>query len=79
QALTGNGNASKAQLETAVRRLLGHPSLIRPSHSADALGLAIIGLYRCGGRPEPRVAERSMPGPCCRPSPSPLKRRRTGG
>jgi crossover junction endodeoxyribonuclease RuvC len=49
QVLTGNGNASKAQLETAVRRLLGHPALIRPSHSADALGLAIIGLYRCGG------------------------------
>jgi crossover junction endodeoxyribonuclease RuvC len=79
QALTGNGNASKAQLETAVRRLLGHPSLIRPSHSADALGLAIIGLYRCGGRPEPRVAERGVPGPRCRPSPSPLKRHRTGG
>ncbi len=56
QALTGNGNASKAQLEAAVRRLLGYPSPIRPSHSADALGLAIIGLYRCGGRLEPRFA-----------------------
>jgi len=79
QALTGNGNASKAQLETAVRRLLCHPSPIRPSHSADALGLAIIGLYRCGGRLETRAAERGVSGPRCIPSPSPLKRHRAGG
>lgn len=78
QALTGNGNSSKAQLETAVRRLLCHPSPIRPSHSADALGLAIIGLYRCGGLLEPRVAERGVSGPRCIPS-SPLKRHRAGG
>jgi crossover junction endodeoxyribonuclease RuvC len=80
QALTGNGNASKAQLEAAVRRLLGHPSLIRPSHSADALGLAIIGLYRYGGRPGPRAAPNGgVPGPHGRPTPSPLKRHRVGG
>jgi crossover junction endodeoxyribonuclease RuvC len=46
QVLTGNGNASKSQLEAAVRRCIGHPSPIRPFHAADALGLAIIGLYR---------------------------------
>ena len=79
QALTGNGNASKAQLEAAVRRLLGHPSLIRPFHSADALGLAIIGLYRCGGRPEPRVSKQGVCGPRGMPSPPPLKRHRAGG
>jgi crossover junction endodeoxyribonuclease RuvC len=80
QALTGNGNASKAQLEAAVRRLLGHPSPIRPSHSADALGLAIIGLYRYGGRPGPRAAlNGGVRGPHGRPTLSPLKRHRAGG
>lgn len=49
QVLTGNGNASKIQLETAVRHLLGSPSPIRPYHASDALGLAIIGLLRCSG------------------------------
>jgi crossover junction endodeoxyribonuclease RuvC len=48
QVLTGNGNASKSQLERAVRLRLDHPSVIRPSHAADALGLAIIGLQRWG-------------------------------
>jgi len=80
QALTGNGNASKAQLEAAVRRLLGHPSLIRPFHSADALGLAIIGLYRCGGCQGPRVAKRGLSvGRAADRPPSPLKRHRAGG
>jgi crossover junction endodeoxyribonuclease RuvC len=49
QVLTGNGNASKVQLESAVRRQLHHPAPIRPHHASDALGLAIIGLFRCGG------------------------------
>jgi len=49
QVLTGNGNASKVQLESAVRRHLHHPEPIRPHHASDALGLAIIGLFRCGG------------------------------
>jgi crossover junction endodeoxyribonuclease RuvC len=49
--LTGNGNASKIQLERAVRRQLNHPVPIRPYHASDALGLAIIGLYRCIRRP----------------------------
>jgi crossover junction endodeoxyribonuclease RuvC len=46
QVLTGNGNASKVQLESAVRRQLNHPGPIRPYHASDALGLALIGLFR---------------------------------
>lgn len=46
QVLTGNGNADKIQLEKAVRRTLGCPDPIRPFHASDALGLAIIGLFR---------------------------------
>ena len=44
--LTGNGNASKSQLEMAVRRQLCQATPIKPFHAADALGLAIIGMYR---------------------------------
>jgi crossover junction endodeoxyribonuclease RuvC len=46
QILTGNGNADKAQLERAVRRILNLNTPIRPVHASDALGLAIVGLYR---------------------------------
>ena len=46
QVLTGNGNASKIQLEKAVRQRLKHQSAIRPYHASDALGLALIGFYR---------------------------------
>jgi crossover junction endodeoxyribonuclease RuvC len=46
QILTGNGNAGKGQLEKAVRQALGSPSAIRPDHASDALGLALIGLFR---------------------------------
>jgi len=46
QVLTGNGNAGKEQLEKAVRQTLGTPNPIRPFHASDALGLAIIGLFR---------------------------------
>jgi crossover junction endodeoxyribonuclease RuvC len=46
QILTGNGNANKAQLEKAVRHRLKHKQPIRPSHASDAIGLALIGLYR---------------------------------
>lgn len=46
QILTGNGNASKAQLEMAVRHTLSCSEPIRPSHASDALGLALIGLFR---------------------------------
>jgi crossover junction endodeoxyribonuclease RuvC len=56
QVLTGNGNASKVQLEKAVRRHLGHPGMIRPYHASDALGLAMIGLFRCSGGPGGKAA-----------------------
>ena len=46
QVLTGNGNASKIQLEKAVRHELQHTKPIRPLHASDAMGLALIGLYR---------------------------------
>jgi crossover junction endodeoxyribonuclease RuvC len=46
QVLTGNGNASKMQLEESVRNRLNHPSPIRPYHASDAVGLALIGFYR---------------------------------
>ena len=46
QILTGNGNASKKQLEKAVRHLLKLKTPIRPYHASDALGLALLGLFR---------------------------------
>ncbi len=49
QVLTGNGNADKAQLEEAVRDRLKHKTRIRPYHASDAIGLALIGLYRFAG------------------------------
>ncbi|MGD9331596.1 MAG: crossover junction endodeoxyribonuclease RuvC [Desulfobacterales bacterium] len=46
KVLTGNGNASKRQLEKAVRHALKLEKPIRPFHASDALGLALIGLFR---------------------------------
>ena len=46
QVLTGNGNADKLQLEKSVRHLLNLKTPIRPYHASDALGLAMIGLFR---------------------------------
>jgi len=46
QILTGNGNATKLQLEKAVRHQVNHKRPIRPLHASDAMGLALIGLYR---------------------------------
>jgi len=46
QVLTGNGNASKDQLEKAVRNILNKETPISPYHASDAIGLAIIGIYR---------------------------------
>ncbi len=46
QILTGNGNADKAQFEKAVRHRLNHKTRIKPVHASDAMGLALIGLYR---------------------------------
>jgi crossover junction endodeoxyribonuclease RuvC len=46
QVLTGNGNASKTQLEESVRHRINHKTPIRPYHASDAIGLALIGFYR---------------------------------
>lgn len=46
QILTGSGSADKRQLEESVRRRLNHPEPIKPYHAADALALALAGLYR---------------------------------
>ncbi len=48
RVLTGNGSASKQQLEKAIRKKLGLAQPIKPSHASDALGLALVGLYRYG-------------------------------
>ena len=52
--LSGNGNASKAQLERSVRDFLKHPEPIRPDHASDALALALIGLFRYKKNPATR-------------------------
>jgi len=49
QVLTGNGNATKDQLEKSVRHQLKAKTPIRPYHASDALALALIGLYRFKG------------------------------
>jgi crossover junction endodeoxyribonuclease RuvC len=51
RAITANGAASKAQIQTGVQRRLGLRAPPRPSHVADALALALIGLSRQGRRP----------------------------
>ena len=48
RVLTGNGSASKQQLEKAIRKKLCLKEPIKPWHASDALGLALIGLYRYG-------------------------------
>jgi len=50
KVLTGNGNSSKMQLETAVRRILNLKDPIRPHHASDAIGLSLIGFYRYSKR-----------------------------
>jgi crossover junction endodeoxyribonuclease RuvC len=46
QVLTGNGNATKNQMERAVRHFLERDTPITPSHASDALALALVGLFR---------------------------------
>ncbi len=48
--VAANGSASKAQVQRGVQRLLSLVELPRPSHVADALGLAVTGLSRVLGR-----------------------------
>ncbi len=46
QVLTGNGNASKLQLEEAVRYFLNISTPLNSYHVSDATALALIGLFR---------------------------------
>ena len=48
RAITANGAASKAQMQTGVQRRLGLAEVPRSSHVADALALALTGLSRRG-------------------------------
>jgi crossover junction endodeoxyribonuclease RuvC len=50
RAMTGNGAAGKAQVQRAVQTVLGLTEPPRPSHVADALGLAATGMSRITGR-----------------------------
>jgi len=52
QVLTGSGQASKTQLEKAVRHHLNREAPIRPFHASDALSLALIGFYRNDNMPD---------------------------
>jgi len=46
KVFTGNGKASKEQLEKSIRHLLGRNEPIKPNHASDALALGMIGLFR---------------------------------
>src|SRR5712692_9018025 len=50
------GGAGKAQVQRSVQTLLGLADLPRPSHVADALGLAVTGLSRVTGITPKRAA-----------------------
>jgi len=47
-AVTGSGQADKAQVTTMVTRLLKLPASPRPADAADALALAICHVWRGG-------------------------------
>ena len=61
RAITGNGAAGKAQMQRGVQTLLGLKELPRPSHVADALGLALTGMARITGRTPTGRAITAMP------------------
>ena len=46
-AVSGNGNADKAQVTAMITRLLRLPRRRSPADAADALALAICHLWRC--------------------------------
>jgi crossover junction endodeoxyribonuclease RuvC len=60
RAMTGNGAAGKAQVQRAVQTVLGLKELPRPSHVADALGLAATGMSRMTGRFPAAVGGRTL-------------------
>jgi crossover junction endodeoxyribonuclease RuvC len=48
--VTANGAASKVQVQRGVQAILRLPDIPRPSHVADALSLALMGMSRVLGR-----------------------------
>ncbi|VEN75252.1 Crossover junction endodeoxyribonuclease RuvC [Candidatus Desulfarcum epimagneticum] len=48
KVITGNGAATKSQMELSVRRILSLKKPIRPHHAADAMGMSLMGFYRYG-------------------------------
>jgi crossover junction endodeoxyribonuclease RuvC len=63
RAVSGNGAASKAQIQHCVQRLLRLPQLPKPSHIADALALAFTGFSRGGyaRHDVPRASSSALP------------------
>jgi crossover junction endodeoxyribonuclease RuvC len=57
-AVTGSGQADKAQVTTMVTRLLRLPVAPRPADAADALALAICHVWR--GGTQARIAEATV-------------------
>jgi len=47
ESLTGNGNASKVQMQRMVQSLLGLKSLPSPHDVADAIAVAICHFHKC--------------------------------
>ena len=45
QAVTGQGNADKKQMQTMVQMLLNLPEIPKPDDAADALGIALCGVF----------------------------------
>lgn len=58
-AVTGSGQADKAQITTMVTRLLKLPDRPRPADAADALALAICHVWRGGTRERLAAAVRN--------------------
>jgi len=73
QAVTGYGNADKAQMQEMVRLLLGLAEVPRPDDAADALAVAICHLHSA------RLAALSEVAPGPSPNPSTTLRAGPGG
>lgn len=56
-AISGNGRADKAQVQTMVARVLGLDALPKPADAADALALAICHGWRGGGTGQDGITE----------------------